>query len=138
MPRYSLDGTAYSYVRDRVVLSDGTAITSVWISNPTCSAKAGNAKALQKVCGQMFVDIKADKTDRKVTGDTVFLFWITEYGLYPMGSAMETQYTFEDYCNISKTNSFNGYGCTAWVLQNENLDYKKCSGLGWDGKKKCK
>ena len=91
----------------------------------------------------MFVDIKADKTDRKVTGDTVFLFWITEYGLYPMGSAMEVKgvrqdYTFEGACNISKPGNFNGYGCAAWVLQNENLDYKKCSDLSWNGKRKCK
>ena len=29
----------------------------------------------------------------------------------------------------------NGFGCTAWVLFNENMDYLKCSGLDWDGKK---
>ena len=92
----------------------------------------------------MFVDIKADKKDRKITGDTVFIFYITEYGLYPVGSAMEASngngppFPFEKFCNATIPNKLNGYGCTAWVLQNENLDYKKCSDLSWSGKRKCK
>ena len=137
-PRYSLDGTSYTAIQDLAILSDGTGISTIWILDPTCNYNAGNSKPLQKVCGQMFVDLKADKTDRKVIGDNVFLFWITEYGLYPQGSQMDTIHLFEERCNISKSNSLNGYGCTAWVLQHENLDYKKCSDLSWNGKHKCK
>ncbi len=144
--RYSLDGTRYSTMTERAILADGTGIISIWIDSPTCELNLGSSKPLQKVCGQLFVDIKANNKGRKITGDTVFLFYITEFGLYPMGSAMENQnshdtrppYNFETHCNISQSKLLNGYGCTAWVLENENLDYKKCSDLSWSGKRKCK
>lgn len=46
--------------------------------------------------------------------------------------------TFETYCNLSKPDKLNGYGCAAWVIYNENMDYLHCNDLSWDGKKKCK
>ena len=143
--RYSLDGTRFSSMSEKSILSDGTGIVDLWIYDPLCKENLGNTKALQHVCGEMFVDIKANQKKTKITGDTVFLFYITEYGLYPMGSAMEYEnkskrppYPFSKYCNISRKHSSNGYGCTAWVLENENMDYKKCSDLSWSGKRKCK
>ena len=46
--------------------------------------------------------------------------------------------SFENKCNMSKKTDANGYGCTAWVLQNENLDYLHCNDLSWDGKHSCR
>ncbi len=144
--RYSLDGSQFATMSEKSILADGTGIIDVWFYDPSCKSIYGTAKALQNVCGEMFVDIKANNKGRKITGDTVFIFYITEFGLYPIGSAMENQntsassppYNFETHCNISQSNLLNGYGCSAWVLQNENLDYKKCSDLSWSGKRKCK
>ena len=144
--RYSLDGTQFDTMFETSILADGTGIIDVWFYDPACKRNYGKVKALQNICGEMFVDIKANNKGRKITGDTVFLFYITEFGLYPMGSAMENQnssdtagpYNFETHCNISQSKKLNGYGCTAWVLENENLDYKKCSDLSWSGKRKCK
>ena len=142
--RYSLDGTPFSNISERAILADGTGISSIWIADPSCNYVVGTSKQLQKICGEIFIDIKPNGKNGKITGDTIFLFYITEYGLYPVGTTMENAradedpYTFENSCNISKLGRHNGYGCTAWVLQNENMDYKKCSDLSWGGKTKCK
>ena len=45
--------------------------------------------------------------------------------------------SFEDKCNKSIENSQQGFGCTAWVLYNENMDYLHCDDLSWEGKNKC-
>ena len=142
--RFSLDGTDFANTSERAVLADGIGISSIWISSPSCKAIFGTSKQLQKVCGEIFIDIKPNGKNGKRTGDTIFVFYLTEYGLYPVGTTMENArvgeapYTFENACNISKRGIHNGYGCTAWVLQNENMDYKKCSDLSWGGKTKCK
>ncbi len=45
--------------------------------------------------------------------------------------------SFEQMCNKSIENSQQGFGCTAWVLYNENMDYLHCDDLSWEGKTKC-
>ena len=73
------------------------------------------------------------------TGKDVFWFVLTKYGLVPGGLAEETgSSTFDNRCNLEKTGTMNGYGCTAWVIYNENMDYLKCNDLSWNGKTKCK
>ncbi len=53
-----------------------------------------------------------------------------------MGTGQQTiGFTFEDYCNKRNQVHLNGYGCTAWVIYNENMDYLHCNDLNWDGKK---
>lgn len=44
---------------------------------------------------------------------------------------------FETHCNINKNISLNGFGCTAWVVYNKNMDYLHCDDLSWNGKRKC-
>lgn len=57
-----------------------------------------------------------------------------------MGTAEQKGgFNFESYCNPDSQNRLNGYGCTAWVIYNENMDYLHCrSKLQWSGAKKCK
>lgn len=50
----------------------------------------------------------------------------------------ETRFSFKKYCDMSNKSNLNGYGCTAWVIYNENMDYTRCNNLSWDGKLKCK
>lgn len=46
--------------------------------------------------------------------------------------------SFEKKCNMAIENTQQGFGCTAWVLQNENMDYLRCNDLNWNTKTSCK
>ena len=136
--RYSLDGTKFSYFTERLLLADGSVINGFWINNKDCNSKYGDTKMLNSICGEIFFDTNGRKGPNK-TGEDVFMFNFTKYGVIPMGTAQQTAgNTFDDYCNKGKTDRINGYGCTAWVIYNENMDYLHCNDLSWDGKKKCK
>lgn len=55
----------------------------------------------------------------------------------PMGTDSDSTNSFENSCNINTKSKLNGYGCTAWVIYNENMDYLRCNDLSWNGKIKC-
>ncbi len=137
--RKSLDGTEFSKFSERLVLVDGTMINSVTVLSPTCELEYGTSKALKNVCGEFLVDLNGSKLPNK-TGEDVFIFYYTKYGVVPAGMSeiTKTNNTFESLCNKSVSNRLNGYACTAWVLFNENMDYLHCNDLSWSGKKKCK
>jgi len=136
--RYTLDGTKFDFFAKRVVLPDGISIVGATILSPDCKQVRGASRALQNICGELFVDINGKKGPN-ATGKDVFLFYYNRFGqLIPVGSAADTVFTFEQLCNKSKTNNLNGYGCTAWVMYNENMDYLHCDDLSWNGKYKCK
>ena len=44
----------------------------------------------------------------------------------------------ENLCSLKVKNRMNGYGCAAWVIFEENMQYLKCNDLSFNGKKKCK
>lgn len=110
-------------------LADGSLLMS-W-SAGNCAHYYGSSMALNKVCGQYFIDVNGSKLPNK-QGFDVFVFDLTLYGITPAGTASETSDIFSG-C-LDRTN---GHGCTAWVIYNENLDYLHCSDLAWDGKHKC-
>ena len=127
--------SAYSSIR----LIDGTTlIFRLWYGN--CDLNLGNSKQLQNVCGEILVDVNGSKNPNQL-GNDIFDFYLTNFGIIPGGLQADTELPFNRYCdkNIewgAIIGSFgNGTGCTAWVLFNENMDYLKCSGLDWDGKK---
>ena len=136
--RYSLDGTQFgTWGVPRVILADGSSIDLIYMDSSSCSAGSGTSKALKNVCGEIFVDINGIKPPN-ATGKDIFWFRITKYGIVPGGTENDTSRDFENYCNKSKPNSLNGYGCAAWVIYNENMDYLRCNDLSWTGKTKCK
>lgn len=114
-------------------LSDGTSIKAI-TSSSTCGAVEGTTLALQNVCGRYFVDINGDKLPNSY-GKDLFHFWLTKYGIVPVGSSAETDYTFATEC--ADSNAHRGVGCAAWLIYNENMDYLRCSDLAWNGKHKC-
>jgi hypothetical protein len=66
-------------------------------------------------------------------GKDLFYFQIVGDRILPMG-ASGTYSSFDSSCKLSSY----GTGCAAWVLQEENMEYLKCSGLQLNGpKKKC-
>lgn len=103
----------------RVILNDGS---SIWFRKTTGS---GNPATI-------FYDINGENPPN-VHGKDLFRFEVVNDRILPEG--MEgTNNPFDSTC--SPTGS--GYGCTAWVIQQENFEYLKCSGLKLNGpKKKC-
>lgn len=136
--RSSLDGTPNKNWTPIMQLADGSTINAFWITSPECNKNFGNTKALQNSCGEVFYDVNGSKPPN-ATGKDVFWFVLTKYGLVPGGLAEATgNSTFDNRCNLEKTGTGNGYGCTAWVIYNENMDYLKCNDLSWNGKTKCR
>ena len=121
-------------VRPKVKLADGTLMMS-YVESATCSSEMGDTPALKNICGTYTIDINGYKKPN-ILGQDFFSFWLTKYGIIPIGSAQETDSTaFTVDCK--DRNNSNGYGCAAWVIYNDNMDYLHCTDLTWGGKTKC-
>ncbi|MCI1274273.1 MAG: type II secretion system GspH family protein [Clostridiaceae bacterium] len=127
----------------KAIINDGMLMYVYSKGMANCDGKRGTTKEFQSVCATFTVDVNGYKRPNTFGKDT-FSFIISKYGIYPQGSQFDTSAPMTGgsvgACdmNIAKNNSdTNGLGCTAWVLQNENLDYLHCQGIGWNGKTKC-
>lgn len=121
----------YSYI----VTSDGT-LMSFRIWAPACDWNWG----VKNICGEVITFLNPN-ANAKMGKDT-FTFYITKDSLVPTGAQIDTSFPFSSYCIWNKPGVDAGnfsyqYGCTAWVMYNENMDYLKCTGLNWDGPTKC-
>lgn len=134
----SLDGQILTNkTGNAVLLNDGTLFWGGNISDSTCSADYGVPLA-KNVCGDFGVIIKNSAKSEYTTGKNNFMFFITKNGIVPMGLNGINIRAFSNHClRANAGDKYNGYGCTAWVLQNENMDYLHCDDLSWDGKHKC-
>jgi len=113
-------------------LSDGSIVAAL-IESETCSKVLGTSDALQNGCGWLYIDVNGLKKPNRL-GYDLFEFNFTKLGIIPAGSVYETSDTFLDECSRS---GGNGFGCAAWVIDNQNMEYKKCNGLSWFGRKVC-
>jgi len=134
-PIKTLDGRDYNDYNNnsneyKFILTDGTTMWFYWNGGNACTPDTDE-------CGNIKVDINGKK-GKYAFGRDVFIFNITPKGIVPAGMQGATAQSFEDTCNMSKKTDANGYGCTAWVLHNENLDYLHCDDLSWDGKHSCR
>ncbi len=136
--RYTLDGQVFDRWCAGTFLADGSIIRGVTLLSVDCSSKRGDDKLLQNICGQIFVDVNGLKSPNTV-GKDIFMFYYSKDGsVIPIGTKNETFAPFGQDCNRNTGDHIlNGYGCTAWVIQNENMDYLHCDDLSWDGKHKC-
>lgn len=118
-----------------IKINDGTTILGSWLTpnHSRCSTNGGYS-----YCGDFAVVTSTPKNSHFQIGKDVFYFKITKSGIAPFGLYNELDRRFPSTCNLTSTADWNGYGCTAWVLHNENMDYLHCSDLGWDGKLSCK
>ena len=112
-----------------VILNDGTSLGGGWIGNANCGEK--------EVCADFSVDING-ANQPNVIGRDIFYFRVYKHKITPIGIPGDISRSFESYCLRNTAKEYNGYGCTAWVIYNENMDYLKCDGLSWNGKHKCK
>lgn len=107
--------------RSALILTDGTIV----MFN---TSSAGSYSDF----GQIYVDINGSKPPNKV-GIDFFYFYLFKNSIIPSGApAKYGNEFFKEKC-IKKA----GFGCAAWVLYNENMEYLHCNDLSWDGKKYC-
>ena len=126
--QYFLNGTnrnkrSSSFIK----LKDGSVLMGGWISNINC---------IQSACGDFSIDINGPQALPNTVGKDVFYFNIYRDKIRPLGSqnVNANERTFDKDC----INGGDGYGCAAWVIYNENMEYLHCNDLAWDGKKTCK
>lgn len=132
--------SSYRVASFPMILPDGTYIRINNNDNDStfsCDTNRGNTKALKNVCSEVFVDING-KQKPNTFGRDVFIFYWTKSGLVLVGSAEESSHLSFNTCSLSDSDNYTGYGCAAWVLFNENMDYVHCNDLSWDGKHSCK
>ena len=126
-----------------IVFADGTFLRAGFGDSAAdadgqfCNLRRGNSEALKHVCAELYVDINGSQLPNTF-GRDAFLFYWTKYGIVPVGSKDESSHLSFSTCSKNDTGSNSGYGCAAWVLVNENMDYMHCDGLSWTGKKTCK
>jgi prepilin-type N-terminal cleavage/methylation domain-containing protein len=122
---YNIEGAS-------AVLADGTVMTTT-IRSANCSTKRGTSPAFQSICGFALIDINGLKPPNTLGRDVFGPFYFTKYGIVLEGAVDNTYRPFVKDCLVDKI----GYGCTAWLIFNENMDYLHCDNLSWDGPKKC-
>ncbi len=112
------------------ILADGAAIIKLNISNncnndsysvftTSVSSKVVKSASLREVCGFIAVDIDGPYKGKNKIGVDIFSFAITKSGI-------------EDYSNLTSANLkrhcfYSGLACTAWIIENNNLDYLEAS-----------
>ena len=105
----------------RVLLADGAAL-SLSIGTPDCSRSFYSTDiALSRTCGLVDLDIDGPKGPN-TAGKDYFQFFVTRDGIVPRGS----QGSNENITDCFKL----GSKCTAWVIDNGNMDYLKADRTG--------
>ena len=137
---YNLNGKLLHTAGDVVKSSDTSAKTKFFLSDGTFVSFGWFSGISHK--GSIWVALP-DKD--VISGKNRFYFEISDAGVRPLGSSVDTakpassNHTFEYYCNPSNENDNQGFGCTAWVIYNKNMDYLHCrEKLSWDGAHSCK
>lgn len=76
-----------------------------------------------KVCGYAITDLNGN-TGPNTIGRDVFYFYITQSGIYPVGTSFDTftWYRASD-CNPADSSNGRGYGCTGKVLTEGTINY---------------
>lgn len=107
---------ATTYAKAR--LADGS-IMFICIHSATCDKVVGSSEELKNVCGTIDVDINGNKGPNQYGVDE-FPFWMTKTSVIPLGTEDTTDEVYGiQTCKTTST----GYGCPAWVLSRESLDY---------------
>jgi len=118
----------------RVRLADGSSLAAQYTGvNTNCAVSNGPTPALQSTCGIFYVDVDGQNGPSQL-GTDLFGFYLTPFGIVPTGTAPETGAGFSNNCIAGGR-----WGCTAWVIYNENMDYLKPCGstLSWTGAHSC-
>ena len=86
-----------------------------------------------RILGATYIDVDGPNGSN-TAGRDQFGFYTTQKGLIPMGGPKDRLVPFSD-CISQQGLSF---ACSAWVLLNENMDYKNCPNvINWGDKTTC-
>lgn len=118
----------------KVQLADGILLGSI-ITDPSCVSDYGSSQSLHNVCGGFYVDVNGFKNPN-VVGKDMFFIYLTKSGMVPVGTQSETMWPFSGR-GCEDVSAATGWGCTAWIIYSENMEYTKCKDLAWGGKTKC-
>lgn len=133
--------TANGLTSSTIILNDGTRIAFTPWNNDCDEPLTGEqATKLPKACGSISI-----KTNNAQThcGINEFTFYLLKDRILPWGASVlkGDRVSFENYCIYDKdgsiSNKENGLGCTGWVIEIGNMDYRKCGDLSYEGKRKC-
>lgn len=84
-----------------------------------------------RIFGSTYIDVDGPIGVNKAGVDQ-FGFYMTRKGLIPMGGPQDRLVPFSNCLTDG------GFSCTAWVLINKNMNYKKCPNvINWETKKTC-
>ena len=128
----NLKGNANYFVIDsyqnfaKAIMNDGTLVYA-WANTASCTDSVSH-------CGTITVDVNGYKAPNQLGVDT-FEFYMLPKGIYPASADPSDA---NARCSRKNSNMHNGKSCTKWVLLYENLDYRYCDGLSFNGKHKCK
>lgn len=136
---YGTNGTAAANVHSntsvyKAVLASGMSVAFL-VDNVSCQkdVTTNNTMApqdLKQVCGVALVDIDSTKGKSK-HGSDLFEFYLTRNGFYPVGFDGDTTMKYVENCTKVGSNiTADAQGCTAWVVNNGNLDYKNANSNG--------
>ena len=109
------------------VLADGTTIVNAYYSTVH-----GNY-------GDMKVDFNGE-AGPNTYGKDIFVFYFSDDGVAITSINLYDSpiKDFKEYVDTTcLAEDANGYGCTAWILDNSNMDYLECDGLEYGVKNKC-
>ena len=92
----------------------------------------GSTPALRSQYAWIYFDINGKKKPNTY-GKDFFTFYLTDYGIIPVGTPEETgvadAWPFYSKDNRSCYNS--GTGCTAWILRQKNMNYLHSDKCSW-------
>lgn len=131
MQQNNATGVEYSSKRD-LQLNDGTIIRIGYVNNSSESC-IGNTNACSDIA------LYTDSSLNKQQGVNCFYFYMNNQQILPAGyDAPISRYSFKNDCNSStnSTSRTNGRGCTAWIIQEGNMNYLDCNDLELNGSKK--
>ena len=128
-PNYNTDN-----IRAKAIMADGM-LFAILARSGDCTDSRGPSQILANTCAQILVDTNGAKPPNTLGLDT-FYFYLSKYGVIPIGTQEDTFYTFPSSCD--KSNSGKSNGCAAWILFSGNMDYLHCNNLSWTGPTQCK
>ena len=127
----NLDLSNYSFF----TLNDGMTLLGGWIYE--------GCKDKNDWCADFAIDVNGIKNPPNSTGKDIFYFIANPDRITPMGDLAsdnneQNSHSFDNSCNNDPVYPANsGYGCTAWIIKNSNMDYLHCDDLSWEGKQSC-
>ena len=109
-------------------LHDGTTFFHSWFNKVGCTAYNTNA------CGDFTVDLNGADAPN-VAGIDQFVFLYNESSIIPLGYPNHIQgtnnRTVESACLAKESIKYNGYGCTAWVIERGTMPWLKGKQPKW-------